>query len=70
MLTIGLAFIENDNVAISSSRGRTRLVLAVLAGVVLVAAVVMRMWLTAGAMALVIVGQVGSFYVGRRLPRS
>lgn len=53
-----------------SSRERTNLTIAVLAGAVLVVGILRGMWLLAVAMVLLIVGQMGTLYRGRRARRS
>ena len=53
-----------------SSREEVSLTISVLAGAVLVVGILMEMWLTAGAMVLLIIGQLGTFFSGRRARRS
>jgi hypothetical protein len=52
------------------SRDKVNLTISVLAGAVLLIGILMEMWLTAGAMVLLIIGQLGTFYGGRRARRS
>ena len=53
-----------------SSREKVNLTISVLAGAVLVIGILMEMWLTAGAMVLLIIGQLGTLYGVRRARRS
>ena len=53
-----------------SSRERANLIVSVLAGAVLVAGLLMGLWLTAGAMVLLIIAQLATFFGGRRARRS
>lgn len=52
-----------------SSRERANLIISIVAGVVLVAAVLMEMWLTAAAQLLLIIASLGTFYGSRRASR-
>ncbi len=53
-----------------SSREKASLTISVLAGAVLVVGILMEMWLTVGAMVLLIIGQLGTFFSGWRARRS
>lgn len=64
------AELNQRRMAALSSRERVNLTISVLAGAVLVVGIVMEMWLTAGAMVLLIIGQLATFYGGRRARRS